>query len=42
VVVPVETWNSVSQKVFRFALTLSHQVQVVHVECEGTDALIHD
>jgi hypothetical protein len=42
VVVPVETWNSVSQKALRFALTLSHQVQVVHVDCEGTDALIHD
>jgi amino acid transporter len=42
VVVPVETWNTVSQKALRFALTLSHQVQVVHVECEGTDALIHD
>jgi amino acid transporter len=42
VVVPVETWNAVSQKALRFALTLSHQVQVVHVECEGTDGLIRD
>jgi amino acid transporter len=35
VVVPVETWNSASQKALRFALTLSAEVQVVHVEYEG-------
>jgi hypothetical protein len=43
VVVPVETWNSVSQKALCFALTLSREVQVVHVEYEGSDgALIRD
>jgi amino acid transporter len=42
VVVPVETWSSVSQKALRFALTLSHEVQVVHVESEEDDALIRD
>jgi amino acid transporter len=37
VVVPVETWNSVSQKALEFALTLSQEVQVVHVAHEGDD-----
>jgi hypothetical protein len=35
VVVPVETWNSVSQKALRFALTLSHQVQIVQSSESG-------
>ncbi|MCU1338674.1 MAG: Amino acid permease [Bryobacterales bacterium] len=43
VVVPVETWNSVSQKALCFALTLSREVQVVHIEHEGSDgALVRD
>jgi hypothetical protein len=43
VVVPIETWNSVSQKALRFALTLSTDVQAVHVEYEGADgALMRD
>jgi amino acid transporter len=43
VVVPVETWNSVSQKALRFALTLTTDVQVVHVEYEeDASTLIRD
>jgi amino acid transporter len=38
VVVPVETWNSVAQKALRFALTLSMNVEMVHVQVEGDDA----
>jgi amino acid transporter len=37
VVVPIETWNSVTQKALRFGLTLSREVQVVHVQYEGCD-----
>lgn len=39
VVVPIEAWTSVAQKALRFALTLSEEVQIVHVECEGADPL---
>jgi amino acid transporter len=35
VVVPVLAWNRVSEKAIRFALTLSLDVEVVHVETEG-------
>jgi amino acid transporter len=37
VIVPVETWNSVSQKALRFALTISPDVQVVHIGDEDDD-----
>lgn len=36
VVVPMESWNSVSQKALCFALMISEQVQIVHVACEDT------
>ncbi|MDB5358277.1 MAG: Amino acid permease [Phycisphaerales bacterium] len=39
VVVPVEGWTAVAQNALRFALTVSHEVQVVHVDAEGADAL---
>jgi len=42
VAIPVETWNSVSQKALHFALALSHEVQVIHVESEGPDELVRD
>ena len=41
VVVPIDSWNSVAQKAFRFALTVSDEIQIVHVECEGASALSH-
>jgi len=39
VVVPMENWDSVAQKALRFALTISDEVQVIHVECESTEEL---
>lgn len=35
VVVPLLGWNKVAEKALRFALTLSDNVQVVHVETDG-------
>jgi amino acid transporter len=32
VIVPMDHWNRISEKGMHFALTLSHEVQVVHVE----------
>ena len=40
VVVPVESWNKVSQKALGFALSLSSDVHAVHIQCEGTDELL--
>ena len=37
VVVPILSWNRVAQKGLRFALTLSSQVQVLHIDCEKDD-----
>jgi amino acid transporter len=37
VVVPILSWNRIAQKGLRFALTLSSDVQVLHVDCEGDD-----
>ena len=38
VVLPVEQWSRISQKALRFAWTLSHEIKVVHVDCDqGTD-----
>ena len=41
VIVPMARWSSVAQKALRFALTLSHDVRVVHIESED-DPLIRD
>jgi len=38
VVVPIETWSSITQKALRFALTISDEVEVVHVEYEGVES----
>ena len=37
VVVPILSWNRVAQKGLRFALTLSSEVQVLHIDCEKDD-----
>ena len=37
VVVPILSWNRVAQKGLRFALTLSTEVQVLHIDCERDD-----
>jgi amino acid transporter len=34
VVVPILSWNRIAQKGLRFALTLSSEVQALHVDCE--------
>jgi hypothetical protein len=34
VVVPLLSWNRISQKGLRFALTLSPEVQALHIDCE--------
>ena len=34
VVVPIFAWNRISQKGLRFALTLSSDVDALHIECE--------
>jgi len=40
VIVPVERWNAATQKALRFAMTLSLEVQAVHVICEGDDSIL--
>jgi amino acid transporter len=35
VVVPIEDWNAIAKKALEFALTMSDQVQVLHIEAEG-------
>jgi hypothetical protein len=42
VIVPIETWNSATQKALRFALTLADEVEAVHVRVEEEDALSRD
>jgi amino acid transporter len=37
VIVPMERWNAAALKTLRFAMTLSPEVQAVHIECEGDD-----
>ncbi len=37
VIVPMERWTSSSEKALRFAMTLSPDVQVVHVACESDE-----
>jgi hypothetical protein len=37
VVVPILFWNRISQKSLRFALTLSSDVQALHIDCEKDD-----
>jgi hypothetical protein len=42
VIVPIESWNAVAQNALRLALTISAEVQAVHVETEGTEPLSRD
>jgi amino acid transporter len=42
VIVPIERWNAAIQKTLRFAMTLSPEVQAVHVECEGDDSITRE
>lgn len=37
VMLPVERWSMVSEKALRFAWSLSREVRIVHIECEGRD-----
>jgi amino acid transporter len=37
VVVPLLSWNRIAQKGLRFALTLSSEVQALHIDCERDD-----
>lgn len=39
VIVPVERWNAATQKALRFAMTLSPEVQAVHVACDEDDSI---
>lgn len=41
VVIPVAQWSAVAQKALRFALTLSTDVRLVHIECED-DPLVRN
>ncbi len=41
VVVPILGWNRVAQKALRFALTVSSDVEVVHVACEEDKENVH-
>jgi len=36
-IVPVERWNAATEKALRFAMTLSPDVQAVHVTCEADE-----
>ncbi|HVO60852.1 MAG TPA: APC family permease [Terriglobales bacterium] len=42
VIVPMERWNAATQKALRFAMTLSPEVQAVHVTCEGDDSILSE
>jgi hypothetical protein len=42
VVVPIDTWTSFAQKALRLALTISDEVEIVHVEYEGAEPLARD
>jgi hypothetical protein len=37
VLVPVDRWNAATEKALQFALTLSPDVEAVHVTCEGDE-----
>jgi len=36
VILPVDAWTAVSQKALHFAMMLSGDIEIVHVECEGS------
>jgi amino acid transporter len=43
VVVPIDRWNRISRRAMRFAVTLSDDIEALHIECdEHTNGLRHD
>ena len=43
VVVPIDRWSRISRRALRFAVTLSDEIEALHVECEKhTTSLRHD
>jgi amino acid transporter len=43
VVVPIERWNRISRRALRFGLTISDEIEALHVHCErDTSSLLHD
>ena len=40
VVVPIENWNRVSKKALRFAMTMSHQVEALHIDSGEESAVL--
>ncbi len=42
VIVPIERWNSATQKTLRFAMTLSPDVLAVHVSCGEDDSITEE
>ena len=42
VVVPIEDWNRVAKKALRFAMTLSDEVQVLHIESGDTAGMLRE
>jgi len=39
VIVPIDQWNAATQKTLRFAMTLSPEVQAVHIACGEDDSI---
>ncbi len=39
VVIPLEQWNRIAEKAIRFGMTMSKDVQALHVQCEDTEDL---
>jgi hypothetical protein len=43
VVVPIDRWSRTSRRALRFAVTLSDEIEALHVECDRhTTSLRHD
>jgi hypothetical protein len=42
VIVPIQALNSISQKALRLGISMSPDVRVLHIESEGTEALVRD
>ena len=41
ILLPIAHWSAVAEKTLRYAWTMSHEIQVVHVKCaDRTDALV--
>ena len=43
VVVPIDRWSRISRRALRFAISISDEIQALHVECEKqTTTLVRD